>query len=145
MKTHLALAIIVSLVTSTAALAAPDESALKAKETAAWQAFKDKKVDEFKKVLSPEMKAIYAEGIQDLQAEIAAMQKWDMKSFTISDYKVTAAGWDTAVTTYTVKVEGTFGGKDASATYNAGSVWKQQGGDWKAIFHTNIPQENATK
>ncbi len=73
------------------------------------------------------------------------MQEWDMKSFTISDYKVTAAGVDTAVTTYTVKIDGTIGGKDGSGTYNAGSVWKQEGGDWKAIFHTNILQESSTK
>ena len=50
---------------------------------------------------------------------------------------------DVIVSTYTVKVEGTFDGKDASGTYNAGSVWKKEGKDWLAIFHTNIKQEAA--
>jgi hypothetical protein len=118
---------------------------LKAKETAAWQAFKDKKADDFKKIVSANMIGVYSDGIQSLQQEISSMQQWDMKSFTIGDYKVTAAGADTAVTTYTVKIEGTMGGKDGSGTYNAGSVWKQEGGDWKAIFHTNIAQEFAAK
>jgi hypothetical protein len=45
------------------------------------------------------------------------------------------------VTTYTVKIEGTFDGKDASGTYNSGSVWKLEGKDWLAIFHTNVKAE----
>ena len=50
---------------------------------------------------------------------------------------------DVIVSTYTVKVEGTFDGKDASGRYNSGSVWKKEGKDWLAIFHTNIKQEAA--
>jgi hypothetical protein len=145
MKKHMAVALIASLLASVAAIAAPDEAALMAKEKAAWQAFKDKKADDFKKIVGANMKAVYADGIADLQKEIADMQKWDMKSFTIGDYKVTAADADTAISTYTVKVEGSIGGSDASGTYNAGSVWQQKGGDWQAIFHTNVLQQGAAK
>ena len=89
--------------------------------------------------------AVYAEGVSDMQEELAAMQKWDMKSFAISDYKVTADGSDAVVTTYKVAVEGTVDGKDQSGTYNAASVWKKQKGEWMAIFHTNIKEAEATK
>jgi hypothetical protein len=123
--------------------APPDKEALMAKEKAAWQSFKDKKADDFKKLVSKNVVAVYAEGMSDMQKELADMQKWDMKSFAISDYKVTSFGSDTAVTTYTVVVEGTYDGKDNSGTYNAGSVWKQEKGTWVAIFHTNIKQEAA--
>jgi hypothetical protein len=51
---------------------------------------------------------------------------------------------DVIVTTYKVKVDGTVDGKDASGTYNAGSVWKLENGKWLAIFHTNIKTEEAT-
>jgi len=68
------------------------------------------------------------------------MKKWDMKSFTISDYKSFSDEKDVIVTTYIIKVEGTFDGKDASGTYNCGSVWKQENGNWLAIFHTNVKQ-----
>jgi hypothetical protein len=44
-----------------------------------------------------------------------------------------------------VKVEGTYDGHDMSGTYNAGSVWKMEGNDWLAIFHTNIKQAAAAK
>ncbi len=87
--------------------------------------------------------AVYDDGVADMQKEMADMQKWDMKSFAISDYKVTMSGSDIAVSTYTVQLQGTVGGNDASGTYNCGSVWKQQNGDWHAIFHTNVPQRKS--
>jgi hypothetical protein len=121
------------------------EDAIMEKEKAAWQAFKDKKPDDFKKVVSASVMAVYAEGVSDMQGELAAMQKWDMKSFAITDYKVTSHGSDTAVTTYKVTVEGAYEGKDQSGTYNAASVWKKQKGEWQAIFHTNVKEATAAK
>jgi len=122
--------------------AASTEDVMQEKEKAAWQALKDKKTDDFKKVVSPNLVAVYAEGMSDLQKELADMQKWDMKSFAISDYKVTSDGSDTVVTTYKVTIEGAYDGKDQTGTYNAASVWKKQKGkgEWQAIFHTNIKQ-----
>jgi hypothetical protein len=124
--------------------ATPDTAAMEAKEKAAWQAFKDKKPDDFKKVVSANVMCVYAEGVSDMQGELAAMQKWDMKSFAISDYKITSTGSDTVVATYSVAVEGTTDGKDQSGTYNAASVWKLENGQWLAIFHTNIKTAGAT-
>ena len=122
--------------------AASTEDIMQAKEKAAWQAFKDKKRGDFKKVVSANVMAVYAVGVSDMQDELAAMQKWDMKSFAISDYKVTSDGSDTIVTTYKVTIEGAYDGKDQTGTYNAASVWKKQKakGEWQAIFHTNIKQ-----
>lgn len=123
--------------------AAPDKDQMLAKETAAWQAFKDKKADDFKKVVGEDMIGVYAEGIADMAKEMADMQKWDMKSFKISDYKTHSDEKDVVVSCYTVTLEGTFDGADASGTYNAGSVWKQENGKWLAIFHTNVKQASA--
>jgi hypothetical protein len=125
-------------------IAASTEDTLMEKEKAAWQAFKDKKPDDFKKVVSANVVAVYAEGMSDMQGELAAMQKWNMKSFAISDYKVAPEGSDTMITTYKVAVEGTVDGKDQSGTYNAASVWKKEKDEWIAIFHTNIKAEGAT-
>ncbi len=121
-------------------IAAPDKDALMAKEKAAWQAFKDKSAADFKKVVHADVIGVYDDGIADMQKELADMQKWDMKSFTISDYKVVAVGADTMMSTYKVKVEGMFDGKDASGAYNAGSVWRNEKGEWRAIFHTNVKE-----
>jgi len=143
MKKYISYTLIVLLVTAAGSIAASQEDMMQEKEKAAWQAFKDKKPDDFKKVVSAKLVAVYAEGMSDRQKELADMQKWDMKSFAISDYKVTPNGSDTVVTTYTVKLEATYDGKDQSGTYNAASVWKKNNGQWQAIFHTNIKQAPA--
>jgi hypothetical protein len=124
-------------------IAAPDKDAMMAKEKAAWQAFKDEKAEDFKKLVDKDVRCVYAEGVSNMQKELDDMKKWDMKSFTISNYDAFSDEKDVIVTTYVVKVEGTYDGKDASGTYNSGSVWKKEGNDWLAIFHTNIKQESA--
>jgi hypothetical protein len=126
-------------------MAAPDNAAIEAKEKAAWQAFKDKKSDEFKKLLSPNFMAVYSDGIQNKHQEIDSMKKWDMKSFALRDFNLVMTDADTALITYHVKVEGTVEGKDASGTYNAGSIWQMKKGEWHPIFHTNMKQEAGTK
>ena len=126
-------------------IAAPDKDAMEAKEKAAWQAFKDKKADDFKKLVDKDFLGVYAEGVSNMQKELDDMKKWDMKSFTISDYTAFSDEKDVMVTTYVVKIEGTDDGKDASGTYNSGSVWKKEGKNWLAIFHTNVKQEAAAK
>jgi hypothetical protein len=125
--------------------AGADKDAIEAKEKAAWQAFKDKKADDFKKLVDKDFRGVYAEGISTLQTELDDMKKWDMKSFTISDYTAFSDEPDVIVSTYVVKIEGTYDGKDHSGTFNCGSVWKKEGNDWLAIFHTNAKQEATAK
>ena len=120
--------------------ATPDKAAMEGKEKAAWQAFKDKNEAEFKKLVDKDVRGVYDTGVANMAGELDAMKKWDMKSFAISDYDIFSDEKDVIVSTYTVKVEGTFDGKDMSGTYNAGSVWKKEGSSWLAIFHTNIKQ-----
>jgi hypothetical protein len=141
MKKYITYAMTTLFATIAVSMAAPDKDAIMTNEKAAWQAFKDKNADGFKKVVDKDIRCVYAEGSANLEKELADMKKWDMKSFTISDFDAFSDEHDVMVTTYTVKVEGTFDGKDASGTYNAGSVWKQEKGVWMAIFHTNIKQE----
>ena len=125
--------------------AGADKDAIEAKEKAAWQAFKDKKGDDFKKLVDKDFRGVYAEGVSTLQTELDDMKKWDMKSFAISDFAAFSNKPDVIVTTYVVKIEGTYDGKDHSGTFNCGSVWKKEGNDWLAIFHTNAKQEAAAK
>ena len=137
---YLMTALLATIAVSNAAM--PDTAAMEAKEKSAWQAFKDKNADAFKKVVDKDIRCVYASRLStSLQNELADMQKWDMKSFEFSDFDMFSDEKDVIVTTYKVKVEGTVDGKDASGNYNAGSVWKLENGQWLAIFHTNIKQE----
>ncbi len=121
-------------------VAAPSTEALEAKEKSAWQCFKDKKSDDFKKLVSPNLVCVYADGMSNMQKELDSMSKWDMKSFVLSDYQVVMADADTAICTYKVKVDGTIGGQDMSGTHNCGSIWQMKNGEWRAIFHTDIKE-----
>jgi len=145
MKKYITYAMTALFATIAVSIAAPDKDAMMTKEKAAWQAFKDKKADDFKKVVVANFLGVYAEGVSDMKKEMDDMQKWDMKSFAISDYNVVSAGANTMMSSYKVTIEGTYDGKDASGTYNAGSVWKMQKGAWMAIFHTNVKAEAAAK
>jgi hypothetical protein len=125
--------------------ATPDKAVMEAKEKAAWQAFEDKNVDEFKKLLSPAMAAIYAEGPSDFQGELASMKENTLKSFAISEFKATSPDSDTIITTYKVAYEATSDGKDTFGTEYAASVWRRMGGEWKMIFRTDMKAQTAAK
>ena len=140
MKKYITCAITALFATISVSIAAPDKDEMMTKEKAAWQAFKDKKSDDFRKVVHANMIGVYAEGISDMKKEMDDMQKWDMKSFEFSDFGMFSDEKDVIVTTYKVKVEGTVDGKDVSGNYNAGSVWKLENGQWLAIFHTNVKE-----
>ena len=144
MKKLMNYTLITLLATIAVSIASPNQDMIMEKEKAAWQAFKDKNAGDFKKVVDGDMVGVYADGVADMTKEMADMQKWDMKSFTISGYKAISDEKDVMVASYTVTIEGTFDGKDASGTYNAGTVWKLENGKWLAIFHTNIMQAGAT-
>jgi hypothetical protein len=127
------------------AIAAPDKDAIIAKEKAAWQAFKDKKADDFKKLVAADLVAVYAQGVMNMKHELEIMAKTDMKSFSLSDINVVTTDADTAIISYKAKVESSVEGNDTSGNSNCGSVWQMKNGQWQAIFHTDIKAEVATK
>ena len=51
MQKYITYAMTALFATIAVSIAAPDKAAIEAKEKAAWQAFKDKKADDFKKVV----------------------------------------------------------------------------------------------
>jgi len=118
--------------------ATDDKEAIISKEKAAWQAFKDKKADDFKKLLSSDLVTVYADGMHSLQQEVDSMSKTELKSFDLSDFNVVFPNKKTAIITYKAKIEATADGKDVSGTYNVGSVWHTANGQWVGIFHTDM-------
>ena len=143
MKKYITYAMALFFAMIAVAIAGPNDDAIIAKEKAAWQAFKDKKVDDFKKLVSADLVAVYAQGTMNMQAELDTMSKTDMKSFSLSDIKVVMPDADTAMISYKVKVESSLQGKDNSGDYNCGSVWRMKNGKWHAIFHSDMKEEKA--
>ena len=124
---------------------ADDKATVMANEKAAWQAFKDRNAADFQKVVDKDIRIVGADGVNNMQKELDDMKKWDIKSFTFSDWDSFTDEPDVIVCTYKVTLQATFDGKDVSGTYNAGSVWKKEGTNWLGIFHTNIMQQAPAK
>ena len=129
MKKLMSYTMIALLATIAVSIAAPDKDEIMAKEKAAWQAFKDKDADAFKKLISSDLATVTSDGMHNLEQELDMMGKTEMKSFDLSDFNVTFPNPKTAIVTYKATVEATSEGKDASGTYNVGSVWQMAKGE----------------
>ena len=115
-----------------------NETAITDLEKSAWEAYKNKQGDVFKKLCSKDYYGEYAEGIKNLDGEVADMEKTDLRQYSLADIKVVFPSSDVAVITYKTTMEETSEGKDMSGTYNSASVWVKKGGKWLGVFHTEV-------
>jgi len=141
MKKLVAVALVSLFATSAVVLASPDKDALITAEKNAWQNIKDKKFDDFKKIFSADFRGVYGSGITKVDQEMTEVKTLDLKSYTLGDIDVVMIDKDAALLSYSVTVEGTEGGKDASGKMHAASVWKKEGNDWRLVFHTDMKSE----
>src|SRR4029434_517324 len=102
MKKYLTYALTAFFAMIAVSIAGSEQAMIEAKEKAAWQAFKDRKHDDFKKAVDKDLRCVYADGISIMEKDLADMQKWDIKSFEFGDYKSFTDEPDVIVTTYTV-------------------------------------------
>jgi hypothetical protein len=120
------------------AKSASNETAITDLEKSAWEAYKNKQGDAYKKLLSKDYYGAYAEGIKNLDREVADMAKTDLREYSLADIKVVFPSSDVAVMTYKTTMQETSEGKDMSGTYNSASVWVKKGGKWLGVFHTEV-------
>jgi hypothetical protein len=120
------------------AKSASNETAITDLEKSAWESYKNKQADAFKKLMSKDYYGTYAEGIKNLDMEVADMAKTDLREYSLADMKVVFPGTDVAVITYKTTIQQTSEGKDMSGTYNSGSIWVKKGGKWLEVFHTEV-------
>ena len=107
MKKYLTYAIAAFFATTVVAIASPEaEMMLQSKEKAAWQAFKDKKADDFKKVVRRHGRPFTPMGSPTCKKRLDDDAKMDMKSFSLSDFTVVMTDANTAIVTYKAKIEG---------------------------------------
>jgi Domain of unknown function (DUF4440) len=123
---------------SKAGKSAAKETEITDLEKSAWEAYKNKQADAFKKLFAPDYCGVYAEGIKTVDREVADMEKADLRDYSFADTKVVFPSAGVAVMTYKVTMRETSAGQDVSGTYNSASVWTKRGGKWLGIFHTEI-------
>jgi hypothetical protein len=142
-KKLMAVVSILSLaLTGSIATAASESEEMVARETAVWTAFRDKNVDQVKKLVSTDVVAIYPDGIYNFDQRMSSMSKIDMKSFSLGNFNVSMVSNDVAIISCKAKVETNDG---SSRELNCGTVWNRKKGEWKAIFHSDMRVETAAK
>jgi hypothetical protein len=120
---------------------ATKDAAITDSEKSAWEAYKNKQADAFKKYLATDYCGVYAEGIKNVDKEVADMEKTELRDYSFADMKVVFPSADVAVTTYKATIQISFGWQDTSGTYNVASVWIKKGGKWLVIFHSDVKSQ----
>ena len=108
------------------------------KETAVWQAFKDKKADAFRAMFAPNYVSLYEDGAYSRAKELDNLNNAKISSFKIGDFDSRMIDSNNVLTTYVVDVKGTEGKTDISGRYRAASVWHHSGKSWIGVYHTEI-------
>ena len=120
--------------------AAPTADSLMALENKAWEAYKNKDGKYFEGFLGDTMIDGSGQGAMP-KAEVVkhiSENKADIKSFTLSEPRVTSAGADAAVLTYKGTIEGTENGKTLPSPVTVATVFVRSGTDWKAVYHNEV-------
>ena len=125
--------------------AAPTAEQLKALETKAYEAYKNKDGQYFQTFMADNFKMTGEKGEQmDKATSIKEISEHpcQINGFTLSDEKVTPAGPNAAVLTTTVAADGTCEGKPIPTT-TASTLYVNVGGQWKAAYHGEVPKTGA--
>lgn len=123
----------------TKAVAPPSEADMIAKEKAAWDAFKRKDADAFKKALAPEYVEVTPNGVGDTATTVAAMKDVEISDLTFADWKMTTIDKDLVLLTYTTTQKGTYKGQAFDGTNRHGAAWMNRNGEWLAVYFQETP------
>lgn len=113
---------------------------LSANETALWTAWKNKDVKPFQMWLTADGVSIGEEGIGN-KAELVKMlpsMPCEVKSFTLSDWKLSMVDADAAVLTYKGVADGTCAGQPIPTVWSS-SLWVNRKGKWVVFAHQETP------
>jgi len=122
--------------------AAPSEADIQAKETAAWEAVKQKDYDSFAKLMADDYLEVEDDGVHDKAASVQSVKDFDLSDYTLSDWKLTPIDPNTVLITYTANVTGKFKGEPVpSGPYRESSAYVNRNGQWLAIFYQETRSE----
>ena len=123
------------------AAAAPTKAALMALEKSSFEAWKNKDAKFWNRFLSDKFVGYGSDGKLD---KASATKEYtgadcDIKSYALSDDKMTPLGNDAALITFKATVDGTCGGQKLPPDSMAASVFVRDGANWKAAFYAEAP------
>ena len=114
---------------------------LSANENALWNAWKNKDPKPFQMWLSADSVMVGDTGVGTKKdvTEMMASMPCEVKSFTLSDWKLTMVDSDAALISYKGTQDGTCGGTALPSAVWASSLWVNRKGKWLAAFHQESP------
>ena len=119
----------------TKTVAPPSEADMIAKEKAAWDAFKRKDADGFKKLLAPEYVEIHESGVEEGSKVVEDMKDVELSDVTFADWKMTTIDKDLVLLTYTTTQKGTYKGQAfPEGPYRNAAAWINRNGEWLAAY-----------
>jgi hypothetical protein len=111
-------------------------------ETKLWDAWKNKDAKPFQTHLAADSVVVGEQGVSGkatIEKDITSMP-CEVKSFTLSDWKLTKINANTALITYKGAADGTCMGTAIPATWSS-SIWVKRKGAWLAVFHQETPMK----
>ena len=123
------------------AAAAPTKEALMALEKSSFEAWKNKDAKFWNTFLSDKFVGYGSDGKLN---KASATKEYtgtdcDIKSYALSDDKMTPLGNDAALITFKATVDGSCGGQKLPRDSMAASVFVRDGANWKAAFYAEAP------
>jgi hypothetical protein len=109
-----------------------------ARETAMWQAVKDKKIEPFAAGLDSTFVGVYTDGLHTREIEVAQVRQVNLKTFRLSDLTVRRLDRKVVLLTYKADVAGESGSTDISGSYWIASIWQMRGAQWRGVMHTEV-------
>jgi hypothetical protein len=112
-----------------------------ATEKKLWEAWKTKNFKLFKSTLSADSIMIGDTGVVNKTDAIKGLESMpcEVKSYELSDLKVTFLNSSAALLTYKSTQDATCGGQQVPATVFASSAYVMRGGKWLAASHQETP------
>ena len=108
-------------------------------ETALWTAWKNKDAAPFETNLSDDAVMVGEMGVSAKGAVTGDIKSCDVKSFSLSDWKMTKMTTTATLLTYKATQEGSCGGMALPSSVWASSVWVKRKDVWVAVFHQETP------
>ncbi|MCU1283962.1 MAG: hypothetical protein JWO13_312 [Acidobacteriales bacterium] len=117
------------------------ENTLTNTERQLWEAWKNKDAATFEKTLDPNAVTMSDKGLEDRTASIKDISggNCQVRSYTLTDTKVTQIDKDTVLLTYKANQDATCDGKKVPSIVNASSIYEKHGDKWQPIFHQETP------
>jgi len=112
-----------------------------ATEKKLWEAWKNKNFKTFKANLSADSIMISDMGVADKTTALKAMESMpcEVKTYELSDIKVTFLNSSAAILTYKSTQDATCGGEAVPPAVWSSSVYVMRGGKWLAASHQETP------